>query len=130
MKKFRHLIFIDDREADNYYNKYIIDTSELCNSYLFFERAKKAIQYLKKNIPKPDFSTPDIIFLDLVMPEMDCWEFLKEYAKLPRLKSKIIILTTSENPNDLKKIDANTLVHGYVKKPLSEDYLKGWLKKI
>jgi len=48
MKKFKHLIFIDDREADNYYNKYIVDTADLCHSYLFFDRAKKAIQYLKK----------------------------------------------------------------------------------
>lgn len=128
MKKFKRLIFIDDREADNYYNKYIVDNANLCESYLFFDKVKNAIQYFKKNTLKPNFIIPDLIFLDLVMPEMDCWDFLKEYATLPKMKTKIIILTTSENPNDIKKINANTLIHGYVKKPLSEGYLKSWLK--
>jgi len=130
MKKFKHLIFIDDREADNYYNKYIVDTSNLCESYLFFDKAKKALQHLKKNISKPNFKKPDLIFVDLVMPEMDCWDFLKEYAKLPKLTSKIVILTTSENPSDIKKIESNTFINGYIKKPLNEGNLKNWLKKI
>ena len=130
MKKFKQLFFIDDREADNYYNKYIVDNSNLCESYFFFNKAKNALKHLKKNIAKPNFRPPDVIFLDLVMPEMDCWDFLKEYAKLPKLKSKIVILTTSENPNDIKKIEKNTLIDGYLQKPLNEDFLKRWVKKI
>jgi len=130
MKKFKQLIFIDDREADNFYNKYIVDTSNLCESYLFFNKAKNALKYFKKNILKQNFSPPDLIFLDLVMPEMDCWDFLKEFKKLPQLSTKIVILTTSDNPNDIKKIDANSLIDGYTKKPLNEAYLKSWIKKI
>jgi len=130
MKKFKQLIFIDDREADNFYNKYIVDRAKICESYLFFNKAKNALLHFKKNIKKPNFKVPDLIFLDLMMPEMDCWGFLKEYAKLPKLKTKIVILTTSENPNDIKKINENTLIHGYILKPLDESYLKHWVKKI
>lgn len=130
MKKFKQLIFIDDRAADNYYSKYIVDKSKLCDSYLFFDKAKKALSHFKKNISKPHFTVPDLIFLDLVMPEMDCWGFLKEYAKLPKLKTKIVILTTSDNPNDIKKINNHSLIDGYMLKPLNEKYLKSWTKKI
>jgi len=130
MKKFKQLLFVDDREADNYYNKYIVDKAEICESYLFFAKAKNAIKYFKKNIKASNFNPPDIIFLDLVMPGMDCWDFLKEYEKLPKLKTKIVILTTSDNPNDIKKIEANALTDGYKEKPLDEAYLKSWLNKI
>jgi len=129
MKKFKLLIFIDDREADNYYSKYIVDSSNLCQRSLFFNKAKKALIHIKKNINQYLDSAPDIIFVDLVMPEMDCWDFLKEYAKLPTLKTKIIVLTTSENPNDIKKIEAHQLINGYLIKPLTEAYLKTWLRK-
>lgn len=130
MKKFKKLIFIDDREADNYYSKYIVDQAKICESYLFFVKAKNAIKYLKKNIKTSNFYPPDVIFLDLEMPEMDCWEFLKEYEKLPNLKTKIVILTTSDNPNDIEKIDTNALIDGYKEKPLDEACLKNWLGKI
>jgi len=130
MKKFKQLIFIDDREADNYYSKYIVDRAEICESYLFFTKATNAIKYFKKNVKMPNFKPPDIIFLDLVMQEMDCWEFLVEYEKLPKLKTKIIILTTSDYPNDIKKINAHKLINGYKEKPLDENCLKSWINKI
>jgi len=130
MKKFKQLVFIDDREADNYYNKYIVDQAKICDSYLFFNKAKNALLHFKKNISKDSFTVPDLIFLDLVMPGMDCWDFLKEYAKLPKLRTKIIILTTSDNPNDIKKINNHSLINGYKIKPLDETCLKKWIKKI
>lgn len=130
MKKFKQLIFIDDREADNFYNKYIVDRAEICKSYMFFNKAKNALKYFKKNIKLPNFSPPDIIFIDLVMPGMDCWDFLEEYKILPKISTKIVVLTTSDNPNDIKKIGANKLIDGYKEKPLDEAYLKSWINKI
>ena len=69
-------------------------------------------------------SFPNLVILDLNMPKMNGFELLKVMKSDDKLKSiPVIILTTSNNNSDLKRI-YETGVSGYFVKPLRySDYL-------
>lgn len=82
------------------------------------ENGEEAMHYLQYNK-----ELPNIIFLDLNMPKMNGLEFLKILKSNPKLKHiPVVILSTSNNHNDLKESYAIGIA-GYIVKPLKyEDY--------
>jgi CheY-like chemotaxis protein len=85
-----------------------------------------AISYLNENTDKPHL-LPDIIFLDLSMPVMDGWEFLKEYALLqPRLKKKIalFIVSSSISPHEVERSKTFQVVTDFLIKPLAKGKIR------
>ena len=62
---------------------------------------------------------PDLILLDLNMPQMDGWEFLDAFERLP-LPSPVcvLVLTSSIDPADRAKAARYRAVAGYLAKPL------------
>lgn len=85
-----------------------------------------AISYLQENIDKPHL-LPDVIFLDLSMPVMDGWEFLKEYALLqPRLKKKIalFIVSSSISPHEVERSKTFQVVTDFLIKPLAKGKIR------
>ncbi|QSW88438.1 response regulator [Flavobacterium endoglycinae] len=73
---------------------------------------------------------PDVIFLDINMPRMDGYEFIKEVKNIERLKDLDIILI-SNPPEELviPKISHYQKVR-YLAKPASYDSLKNSLSRL
>ena len=82
---------------------------------------------IQKLIEQNDLLTEEdvlIIFLDINMPIMDGWQFLDEYKIIKsslKFKCKIFVLSSSINPDDIKKAESNVFVSKYLAKPLSMD---------
>ena len=71
---------------------------------------------------------PDILLLDLVMPGMGGWSFLKELEKKgsPAIKMDVYILSAFTNSNDRSTAKGNPLIKGFFNKPLTKanvDYI-------
>jgi CheY-like chemotaxis protein len=90
-----------------------------------------ALEYLKsKKVDKDIF--PDLLFLDINMPGMNGWDFIQEFERLNKeLQDRVIIimLTTSDNDEDVAKAKALNFVSDYITKPLTEEIMKGIIKK-
>jgi DNA-binding response OmpR family regulator len=83
----------------------------------------EALEYLNSNK-----FVPDIILLDIMMPNMDGWEVLKRIKAIDFLKKvPIIFLTAVEEEMDMKKA-FKMGVADYIMKPFNMTNLKGRIK--
>jgi len=114
---------IDD--DDLYINlvKKIIDLKKLSENLLIFKNGKEALDYftrISKNIEEVIY--PEIILLDLNMPVMDGWGFLRNFAQIEPLKSiptSLYIVSSSVDPVEIERAKSDTLVTDYLIKPLN-----------
>lgn len=72
-------------------------------------------------------SYPELVFLDLNMPVMDGWGFLKEFSK-PKFQcfdnTKIVLLSSSVNPYDLERSKGFPIVMDFIAKPVNLELLR------
>lgn len=127
MKKVADLVMlVDDNDTDNFISKRIIEITGFAGRVEAKNSGKIALDYLRENQDKAG-NIPDVIFLDINMPVVDGFVFLYEFDKFPELvknKTKIIILSSSDNKRDIDKIVNNNHVINFITKPLTDSALE------
>lgn len=121
--KYETVMLIDDNPLDNYVNKNLAEKDHFARNIQVHEKAQTALNFL---MSASEANLPDIIFLDINMPEMDGFEFLENFANLPDQvikKSRIIMLSTSESFKDLNRANKNRFVCKFLNKPLTDEVL-------
>ena len=122
--RYKHVLLIDDNEIDIFVNKKIIENEKFASEVSSASSASDALKMLQSYIDKA--ALPDLIFLDIMMPVMDGFGFLDEFAKLSESinkNCKIIMLSTSESFKDLNRANKNRFVYKFLNKPLTEHVL-------
>ncbi len=122
------ILLVDDDKISNIVNKHFIRKLDLDVDVEVALNGKEAINFLHQlslNKLLSSVLLPCLILLDLKMPEMDGWEFLKVYEQNfdEELRSKIsiVVLTTSEFECDKIRAMKNPNILEFIKKPMSED---------
>lgn len=132
MKK-SNILLVDDDEVYLFVTKKIL--SNLSKDILIntFTDGEKAIEYITLCIQET-VELPEIILLDINMPFMDGWGFLSEFKKmkpkLPDQNVNIFLVTSSNDPNDLKRAQEFEELTGYVVKPVFENKLAEILTEV
>jgi CheY-like chemotaxis protein len=84
--KYQLVVLVDDNSVENAVHSQMMDQAGFTQKALSFCSAGETLEYLAKASPE---ELPEIIFLDIIMPGMDGFQFLDEYAKLdPEVHSK------------------------------------------
>ncbi|HZX57209.1 MAG TPA: response regulator [Mucilaginibacter sp.] len=123
MKK---LIFIDDSPLDHFILKRILYKYNLAYEVNCTDNGEEVIHFLEQNRLNKN-SLPDIILLDLYMPQFDGWAFLEKVQQIyPHLSKsvRIYILSSSINPRDIQFSRQFACVQSFIFKPITREALE------
>jgi CheY-like chemotaxis protein len=122
-------VLIDDSDIDLFIQRRFLEVYDFSNELLLYKSADEALNWLKTISAE---QAPDIIFLDLNMPEVDGFSFLKNFRELPepiKTKSKIVVLTSSNSAKDRSQAFTYPNVIQFITKPLKQSDIED-LKKL
>lgn len=125
-KKGNVILLVDDDEAVNYFNKKLIDKSELEGTIMSLYNGAEAIREVMTLNNTLDDDDLVVVFLDINMPILNGWGFLDNFNTIKyalNFKTEIYLLTSSVNPDEKKKAEENSLVKQYISKPLTIEKL-------
>jgi response regulator of citrate/malate metabolism len=112
MKKNSMIWLIDDDALVNKMNSITISKTIVDSEIQIFDRAQKALDVLSFSDIRPQ-----LVFLDINMPEMTGFEFL-EFITTQNYDLNVIMLSSSIDPDDRSKALEYKVVSDYIKKPL------------
>lgn len=127
----KNVLLVDDDNIFNFLNTKLLRLSGIANEIHTAENGKEALELLN-NYYAGTSSLPDVILLDLNMPVMDGFTFIKAFQRLnlPRIQDvRIVIVTSSSDPRDLERAKQLGITN-FLTKPISEQMLLGALGEI
>jgi CheY-like chemotaxis protein len=130
-KKLKCIMLVDDNHSDNFFHEREIKKQNPATIVISKNSGKEGLDYLKAT-NNTENTLPELIFLDINMPGMNGWEFLDAYHNLDKdIQSKVIVvmLTTSDNPDDEAKAKNWDFISDYITKPLTKEILEDIISK-
>ncbi|MCL6524712.1 MAG: response regulator [Thermoflavifilum sp.] len=119
----KKVFLIDDDPIHLQVGSLLLQKSGLIEEIKSFQEAQAALDYLQAHTSDPE-QLPDVILLDLNMPEMDGWAFLDSFERIRDngfMNVRIFIYTSSINYHDRQRAHQYASVNGYLVKPLSRE---------
>ena len=119
-----NVCLIDDDKIYQFTAKMILEATGLTSNIKTFFNGKEAIDFLTHPDNQHPDILPDVIFLDINMPIMNGWDFLKAFElvheTLPK-KIVIYVVSSSVDESDIQKSRGFEIVTDYVIKPINRE---------
>ena len=133
MKKIDFILLVDDDVLCNFLNERIISKIAKQSTIKKLYDGKQVLEYFLSIFrDNRTDELPELVFLDINMPEMDGFEFLKKFQQIDNPRKafvKIYILTSSDSSID-KEESKKYPIAGYIVKPLTVEKLENIVQGI
>ena len=117
--KFKHFLILDDDPLSARLNEYMVQHADAQLDVTTFHDPEACLMHIRNTAFLSDLTC---MLLDLRMPKMDGWKFLKELEKMPRgiqNRLSVVIVTSSKDDEDMVRVQDHPLVCGYLNKPVA-----------
>ncbi|MCP9291455.1 MULTISPECIES: response regulator [Gracilimonas] len=131
MSSLKSICIIDDDKIYTYGVSKIIKNYLPGNDVMSFENGKKALSAIKEMEQNND-ELPDLILLDIDMPEMNGWDFLNEFQSIrDKVNKEIQIFVISsridQKNQEIYRVEWDQKVDDFIQKPVQVEALKDLL---
>jgi CheY-like chemotaxis protein len=116
----RKLVFIDDDPIDHFLMKHILRGKNYFDTTTYTMYGSLVLDYMEENKSDPE-KLPDVIFLDLNMPQFSGWDFLDRMERIHTELDKniqVYILSSSIRPIDEETATKYSFVNEFISKPI------------
>lgn len=117
----QNTLIIDDDKLSIYLTKTTLERNTSVSNFESAGGSHEAINYLNYCIEKQKSSFPDLIILDLDMPDGNGWHFVEAFKTLkPKIKKDVhvFMLSSTFNKGDIVKAKNCTIITDFISKPL------------
>jgi CheY-like chemotaxis protein len=128
-RKLHSILLVDDNFLTNTYNEKIIEDLAVANHVITAENAEEAFDYMERC--RKNNTYPELILLDLRLPDMNGYDFIKKMRELHFDKTHspaVVILTSSTDAEDERRSFSTPEVIGFLNKPLSAKHFLDMLQ--
>ncbi len=128
------VIIIDDDEMSVFLTSLFINNLEMDIKIQIANNGIEGLELLETELFESNFaSSPFLILLDIKMPKMNGWQFLRAFEdRFPediRNNVVIVMLTISEEEQDILKAVKSPLIQQFIHKPISDESFLEILEK-
>lgn len=122
MKRF---LLIDDDDIICIVHPAIIQQTFPGSAVEIIQSSTEAIEFINElaNMNEP---TPDAVFLDINLPQINGFDILQQLSPTAQewlKQTRIYMLSSSIDERDMERVKENPLIHSFVGKPLTVDFL-------
>lgn len=126
----RRIAIVDDDDIFQFTTKIKLQKNKLAEEVLFFHDGGEMLEYIEESSID---DLPEIILLDINMPIVDGWDFINLFQKLDKSKQnkmQIYMLSSSINPDDVRRAEESSYINDYITKPIRDKDLKIIFKNV
>jgi CheY-like chemotaxis protein len=132
------ILCVDDDPITLMLCKMVIAKSSFASEIITAQNGEEALNYFDdlklNNLGTEIKKYPSLVFLDLNMPVMDGWEFLDHFSKEEYTSAfkntKIIVLSSTIDPNDIEKSKTYSMVLDFLSKPITKEIVENLKERL
>ncbi len=128
--KIESVLLIDSNVEATRTNEKIFKATNLINHIAIAYNTENAINYVKQRLAVGK-GLPNIIFLNINLPEMSGWDFLEKFSSqfMDSYKHLVYLINYNPNANDLIKGSLHPLTQGVINSPMVDFEIEQILRK-
>lgn len=124
----KKILCVDDDPITLMLYKMVIAKASLSETVIAAKNGQEALEYYDNLKSEQEEDFPELIFLDLNMPVMGGWEFLDNFIEPTyspfNKKTKIIVLSSTIDPQDIEKVKNYPIIIDFISKPVTKEMLE------